>query len=272
MSVPLILERVDFVAQKLQCLEQLKQQLPHLWGAPLPASPHLSLPQTIDHTILKPNATRKEIETLCEEAHVNGFKAVCVNPARVEQAVSYLASKNSKVLVASVVGFPLGAHSPAMKAAETREVVSWGAREVDMVINIGALLDGDYNLVLEDISAVVKAAKAATPAGQSTCVKVILETCLLTPALIVDASLLSILAGADFVKTSTGFSTGGATAEHVKLMKTTVGNAALVKASGGVRDLTAALTMLDNGASRIGTSSGLAILNQSKKSHLKSKL
>lgn len=206
----------------------------------------------IDHTILKAEATEADIKKLCSEAAEHSFYAVCVNSCHVSLAKKELA--DSDVKVASVVGFPLGAAHTAAKACETEIAVSEGADEIDMVLNIGALKEGRYNYVEDDIRAVVQAAGKG-----GAIVKVILETCLLTDEEIVKACLLSKDAGATFVKTSTGFSTGGATAHHVKLMKDTVGDALQVKASGGIRDKATALHMIEAGADRIGASASIAI-------------
>lgn len=210
-----------------------------------------NIPSMIDHTILKADATKEMIETLCKEAIEYNFKAVCVNPTHVEYCASLL--KNANVKVATVIGFPLGANTKEVKAFETSDAINKGAEEIDMVINIGALKDKDYNEVKEDIVAVVNAAKG------KALVKVIIETCLLSEEEKVKACELSMEAGADFVKTSTGFSTGGATIEDVKLMKTVVGDKLEVKASGGVRDLQTAKDMIEAGATRLGTSSGVNI-------------
>lgn len=206
----------------------------------------------IDHTLLKADATKDMIEKLCSEAIKYQFKAVCINPTHVEYCTHIL--KNSDVKVATVIGFPLGASTKEVKAFETADAINKGAEEIDMVINIGGLKDRDYKKVKEDIEAVVNAAKG------KAIVKVIIETCLLTEEEKIKACELSMEAGADFVKTSTGFSTGGATIEDVKLMKSVVGDRLEVKASGGVRDLQTAKDMIDAGATRLGTSSGVNII------------
>lgn len=206
----------------------------------------------IDHTLLKAEATEADIRKLCKEAIEYDFYAVCVNSCYVSLASKELA--DSGVKVASVVGFPLGAAHTAAKVCETEIAVSEGADEIDMVLNIGALKEGRYNFVEDDIRAVVQAA-----AKGSAIVKVILETCLLTDDEVIKACQLAQNAGAAFVKTSTGFSTGGATAHHVKLMKDTVGDALQVKASGGIRDKSKALEMIEAGADRIGASASVAI-------------
>ncbi|MBD7916540.1 deoxyribose-phosphate aldolase [Clostridium sp. Sa3CUN1] len=209
------------------------------------------LARMIDHTILKPETTEKEIEKLCKEALEYNFASVCVNPSMVEKAYSLL--KESDVKVCTVIGFPLGATTTEVKAFETQDVIKKGATEVDMVINIGKLKEGNLEYVKNDIEAVVNAAKG------KALTKVIIETCLLTDEEKVTACKLSKEAGADFVKTSTGFSTGGATASDIKLMRETVGKELGVKASGGVRSLEDAMAMIENGATRIGASASIAI-------------
>jgi len=206
----------------------------------------------IDHTLLKAEATKEQIEKLCAEAKEFGFASVCVNPTWVNYCSELL--QNSDVLVCTVIGFPLGANTPAVKAFEAKDAIENGAQEVDMVINIGALKDRNYEQVQADIAAVVEAAKG------SAIVKVIIETCLLTEEEKVKACELSVAAGADYVKTSTGFSTGGATAEDIALMRKTVGPELGVKASGGVRSLEDMQKMVEAGATRIGASSGVAIM------------
>ena len=206
----------------------------------------------IDHTLLKAESTKEQIVKICKEAAEYEFASVCVNPAWVETAASNL--QGSKVKVCTVIGFPLGASTAETKAFEAQDAISKGAREIDMVINIGALKSGDVVKVKEDIEAVVEAAK------DKAIVKVIIETSLLTDEEKVQACNLSKEAGADFVKTSTGFSTGGATVEDVKLMRETVGTELGVKASGGVRSLEDLQAMIEAGATRIGASSGVQIM------------
>lgn len=206
----------------------------------------------IDHTLLKAESTKEQIVGICREAAQYEFASVCVNPAWVETAASEL--QESKVKVCTVIGFPLGASTSETKAFETQDAISKGAEEIDMVINIGALKSGNNDQVRKDIEAVVKAAK------DQAIVKVIIETSLLTDEEKVQACRLAKEAGADFVKTSTGFSTGGATAEDVKLMRETVGAELGVKASGGVRSLEDLQAMIDAGATRIGASSGVQIM------------
>jgi deoxyribose-phosphate aldolase len=212
----------------------------------------MDISKAIDHTLLKPDSGKAGIRKLCNEAVHYGFKAVCVNPSHVVLCKELL--KGTDVKVATVVGFPLGANTTETKVFETKDSVLKGADEIDMVINIGALKEGDYKLVEDDIKAVVDACR-----GQAI-VKVIIETCLLTDEEKRKACELSKSAGAHFVKTSTGFSTGGATVEDVALMKSVVGDNLEVKASGGVRDRETAIKMIEAGATRIGTSSGIKII------------
>ncbi len=205
----------------------------------------------IDHTILKADATKQDVIKICDEAIKYDFASVCINPCWVSFAADYL--KDSDVNVCTVIGFPLGANTSKVKAYEAKEAVDNGADEVDMVINIGALKAGDEEVVYQDIKAVVDATDKLT--------KVIIETCLLTDEEKVIACKLAKKAGADYVKTSTGFSTGGATVHDVALMKETVGNELKVKASGGVRSYDDMLAVIEAGASRIGTSSGVSLMN-----------
>lgn len=207
---------------------------------------------TIDHTQLKPDATLAQFDQLCEEAKQYKFKSVCVNSSRVEYVAKKL--QGSSVLICAVVGFPLGAMTSKAKAFETREAISAGADEIDMVINIGALKSGDYKLVEEDIRAVRRATRA------TTVLKVIIETSMLTQDEKVVACELAEKAGADFVKTSTGFGGGGATVEDVQLMRRVVSDNVLVKASGGIRDFKTAQALLSAGASRLGIGSSIAVM------------
>lgn len=206
-----------------------------------------------DHTILKQDASTKQVEAICEEAKQHNFMSVCVNPCHVALCKELL--KGTDVKVCTVIGFPLGANTSKVKAFETSDAIENGANEIDMVINVGALKDKNYHLVLEDVKAVVSSAKGNT-------VKVILETCLLTDEEIVKACELSLEAKADFVKTSTGFSTGGATKEAVALMKKTVGDKMQVKASGGIHTKQDMLDMIEAGASRIGASASIKIIEE----------
>lgn len=205
----------------------------------------------IDHTLLKPNATKEQIHKLCEEAMEHGFCSVCVNPAFVPYCAEVL--KDSDVKVCTVIGFPLGANETEIKVAETRLAIAHGADEVDMVINVSALKDGEDDKVYHEI-------RALREASEGKILKVIIETCLLTDEEKVRACVLAKKAGADFVKTSTGFSTGGATPEDVALMRKTVGPEMGVKASGGVRSHDDLVAMVKAGANRIGTSSGPKII------------
>jgi len=206
----------------------------------------------IDHTVLKADATKEDVNTLCQQAITHKFACVCVNGSRVQQATKVIGKQGT---VGAAIGFPLGAATTHSKVAETSELCSLGCSEIDMVINVGYLKDKNYNYVYNDILQVVEEA-----AKHTAIVKVILECCLLSSEEIIAACILSVAAKAHFVKTSTGFSTHGAKVEHVWLMKVIVGKHALVKASGGIRDKATLLAMLENGASRIGTSSGVSLL------------
>ncbi len=216
-----------------------------------------NLNKYFDHTILKSEAVEADIIKLCQEAKEYDFYSVCVNPCNVTLAAGLL--QGTDVKVASVVGFPLGASPTEVKSLETEIACKDGASEIDMVINVGFLKDGKYQEVEQDIAAVVTTAKK-----YHAIVKVILETCLLSDEEIVKACQLSKEAGAAFVKTSTGFSTAGATAAHVKLMKETVGDSMSVKASGGIRDYVTTMEMINAGADRIGASASVNILKNSE--------
>lgn len=207
--------------------------------------------KTIDHTLLKPDATTEQIKKVCDEAKQYGFASVCVNPSNIAYVAQQLAG--SSVSPCCVVGFPLGATMPEVKAFETKRCIAVGATEIDMVINVGAAKAGNWSLVQKDIEEVVLAAKG------KALVKVIIETCLLSDDEKVKACQAAKTAGADFVKTSTGFSTGGATPADVRLMRQTVGPVMGVKASGGVRDYASAMEMINAGATRLGTSNGVSI-------------
>lgn len=211
-----------------------------------------NIASTIDHTLLKPESTREQVEKLCAEAKEYNFASVCVNPTWVKLSAQLL--EGTPVKVCTVIGFPLGASTPTTKAFETADAIENGAGEIDMVLNIGALKTNDTELVKRDIEAVVQSAKG------KAIVKVILETCLLSKEEIKLACQLAKEAQADFVKTSTGFSTGGATIEDVSLMREVVGPNMGVKASGGVRSLEDVEKMLQAGATRIGASSGVQIM------------
>ncbi|AJD91509.1 deoxyribose-phosphate aldolase [Jeotgalibacillus malaysiensis] len=211
-----------------------------------------NIAKMIDHTLLKPEATKEQITNLCEEAAEHGFMSVCVNPYWVKLSSELL--QTTDVKVCTVIGFPLGASATETKAFETKQAIEDGATEVDMVINIGALKSGDFDTVKQDIQAVTAAAKG------KALTKVIIETSLLTEEEKVKACELAVEAGTDYVKTSTGFSGGGATPEDIALMRKTVGPDLGVKASGGVRSAEDAQAMIDAGATRLGASAGIKII------------
>lgn len=206
----------------------------------------------IDHTLLKPDATEQDILKIVLEAKQYQFMSVCIQPTWVKYVADLL--KDTDVKVCTVIGFPQGANTPQVKAFETENAIANGAQEVDMVVNIGAVKSGNWELVTADIKAVIDVAKKYQVIS-----KVILETCLLTDDEKIKVCQISKTVGADFVKTSTGFSTGGATVADVRLMKKTVGDSCQVKASGGIRSKVDALQMIEAGASRLGASSGVAI-------------
>ena len=212
------------------------------------------LSRMIDHTILKADATKDEVQALCKEAKEYNFASVCINPSNISVAKREL--QGTDVKVCTVIGFPLGANVTEVKKFETKVAIEDGATEVDMVMNIGKLKEEDYDYVLKDIEAVVEAAKG------KAIVKVILETCLLNDEEKKVACLLSKKAGANFVKTYTGFSIGGATEEDIRLMRETVGEEMGVKASGGVRTYSDAIKMINAGATRIGASASINIVNK----------
>jgi deoxyribose-phosphate aldolase len=244
-------ELVELVTKEVMARLQARQE----GEPPKPAGPTLApadVARYIDHTLLKPEATKEQIETLCQEAVQYGFYSVCVNSSWVGHCARKL--RGSAVKVCAVVGFPLGAMDSRTKAFETRNAISDGASEIDMVINVGALKSGDIKRVEEDIRAVLRACR------QTTVTKVIIETALLTEEEKVLACQVVKKAGADFVKTSTGFSTAGATPEDVALMRRVVGPEMGVKAAGGVRSLEDAVKMIQAGATRLGASSGVAIV------------
>ena len=215
----------------------------------------MQINKLIDHTVLKATATFEDIEKLCEEARFHNFKSVCVNPANVAYASNLL--EGSDVLVCTVVGFPLGANTKAVKVLETVDAIKNGADEIDMVINVGKAKEHDYDYIEKEIRSVVAAS------GDKT-VKVIIETCYLTDDEKEACCLAAKKAEADFVKTSTGFGTGGATKEDIALMRKTVGPDMGVKASGGVRSYEDLMTMVEAGATRIGASAGIAIMEKAK--------
>lgn len=211
----------------------------------------MNLASLIDHTLLKPDATQPQIDKLCKEAKEHGFFSICINPYWISDAKKLL--NGSGVKVCTVIGFPLGAGLPLSKLHATQDAIKAGADEIDMVLNIGAAKEAHWNFIEHEIHEVVSAAQGKT-------VKVILETCLLNDAEIVECCKAAQKAGAHFVKTSTGFSTGGATVEAVKLMRKTVGDKMGVKASGGIKDKATAEAMVAAGATRLGTSAGVAIV------------
>ncbi|MEQ2877565.1 deoxyribose-phosphate aldolase [Enterococcus asini] len=216
----------------------------------------MELNRMMDHTILKADATEQDVLQVIEEAKEYHFYSVCINPTWVKLAAEKLAGE--PVAVCTVIGFPLGANTSEVKAYETTDAINNGADEVDMVINVGALKSAQYKKVQQDIEAVVAAAK------DRALVKVIIETALLTKEEIVKACELAQAAGADFVKTSTGFSTSGAAAADVKLMRETVGPSMGVKASGGIHSAQEAMAMIEAGANRLGTSASVAIITGAK--------
>ncbi len=253
-------QRVNASPSDLEKIAKRVQELLAAQGNPPIAAtlpkPQLNIAKLIDHTILRPDTTRAEIEQLCREARQHKFYSVCVNPTWVTLARELLMGTDVKVCC--VVGFPLGAQPPETKAMEARAAIRQGAKEIDMVINVGALKSGDDELVLRDIRGVVEACRDG-----SAKTKVILETSLLTNEEKARACELAVKAHADFVKTSTGFSTGGATVEDVSLMSRIVREKGLgVKASGGIRSLADVMKMVAAGATRIGTSSGVKILKE----------
>ncbi len=241
--------------------ERVRQLLQEHGGAPRVAAPPMSLAQVaglIDHTLLKPEATQADIQKLCDEARRHSFFSVCVNPTYVRQSASLL--RGTSVKVCCVVGFPLGAQPPESKALEARRAIREGAREIDMVINIGALKGREDAMVLKDIRAVVEACKD----GRAIC-KVILETALLNDEEKVRGCELSMKAGAAYVKTSTGFGPGGATVADVALMSRTVASRKLgVKAAGGIRSYADLVKMVEAGATRVGSSSSVKILDEAR--------
>lgn len=212
-----------------------------------------SIVKLIDHTLLKPDVKKEFVEKLCEEAKTYKFASVCVNPYWVKYCYNLL--KDTSVKVCTVIGFPLGASATKTKVFEAEQAIEDGATEIDMVINIGELKSGNYEVVKNDIEQVVKVCK------EKALVKVIIETCLLNDEEKIITCKLAKEAGADFVKTSTGFSTGGASVHDILLMKKTVGDDMGIKASGGIRDLKTAIEMINAGATRIGTSSSVSIVS-----------
>lgn len=236
-------------------IDQAAERIQSVKAAPVISLDELtkeSLAGYIDHTLLKPEATSDDIVTLCEEARQYNFASVCVHPSWVMNCIEHL--EGATVLICSVAGFPLGAHTSETKALEAEELVSLGVQEIDMVLNIGRLKEKDYTFVFEDIQQVVDAAGGAQ-------VKVILETCLLNEREKIAGCVLSKEAGAHFVKTSTGFNKAGATVKDIELMRRVVGPDMGVKAAGGVRDYATAMAMLSAGANRIGASASVDIVS-----------
>lgn len=211
----------------------------------------------IDHTVLKSNTTEEQIHKLCAEAKEFGFASVCINPCYVPIAVNLL--KDSSVKVCTVIGFPLGANTTATKIFEAKDAIQMGADELDYVVNVSDVLNNRFDLVKKEMEEFVQLRSAVS---KPVIIKIILETCYLTNEQIINICQLSRETGLDFVKTSTGFGTGGATATHVQLMRQTVGPKVGVKASGGIRNYQDAITMVEAGANRIGASSGIAIVSQ----------
>ncbi len=238
--------------QKIQHLFQQVSSLPIEVKVPTLSSSQLA--HMIDHTLLKPEATTSQIERLCNEAKQFSFASVCVNPSYIPLCAKIL--NNTSVKVCTVIGFPLGATLTSIKKYETEQAIKNGATEIDMVINIGQLKSGEYEYVQNDIAEVVQAAKS-----YNIITKVIIETSLLTEEEKIAACLLTKEAKADFVKTSTGFNGGGATEKDITLIKYVVGNTMSVKASGGIRNRETALKLIACGAKRLGTSAGIAIVN-----------
>lgn len=242
---------MDIEALVKRITEEVVRKLSEESGTSSTSTTSVPVLKAIDHTLLKPDATTEQVKKICDEAKQYGFASVCVNPSNIAYVAQQLAG--SGVSPCCVVGFPLGATMPEVKAFETKRCIAVGATEIDMVINVGAAKAGNWSLVQKDIEEVVLAAKG------KALVKVIIETCLLTDAEKVKACQAAKTAGADFVKTSTGFSTGGATPADVRLMRQTVGPVMGVKASGGVRDYASAMEMISAGATRLGTSNGVTI-------------
>ncbi len=244
------------LAQIIKLVQDYEQQLPPA-PAPSPLPVGKEIASWIDHTLLKPDGTAAQIRTLCQEALQHHFASVCINPAFVPLASGLL--RNAPEKVCTVIGFPLGASLPEYKVYETLASVNAGADEIDMVINIGALKSEAYGLVLNEVQAVT-----GTAHNQGALVKVIIETCFLNRREKIMACLLSRVAGADFVKTSTGFGTAGATVEDVELMRRVIGPEMGLKAAGGIRTYADALAMIKAGATRLGASAGVKILQEAE--------
>lgn len=247
---------MDTLTKLIDLAKEYERQLPKPAARPvLPSG--IEIAGWIDHTLLKPEASTAQVKILCEEARIYQFASVCINPVFVPLAAEML--QDSGVLVCSVIGFPLGASLPSQKALEALICLEHGATELDMVLHVGALKGQDYGQVFNEISAVVQTAH-----NQNALVKVIIETSLLSRQEKIMACLISQAAGADFVKTSTGFSTGGAKVEDIDLMYRVVGPQVRVKASGGIRNLQAAQAMIAAGATRIGASAGVQIVAEAR--------
>lgn len=244
------------LSQLLSLAQEYEHQLPAA-PQPLALPKGITIAGWIDHTLLKPEATADQIRLLCQEAMQYHFASVCINPVYVPLACGLL--RDAKENVCTVVGFPLGAVLPEIKVYETLACINYGASEIDMVINVGALKSEAYGLVMNDIQSV-----AATAHNQGALVKVILETVLLTRREKIIACLISQAAGADFVKTSTGFGTGGATIADVELMRCVVGSEMGVKAAGGIRTYADAVAMIKAGANRLGASAGVKIVQEAE--------
>lgn len=243
-----VVKRVQAILSEAGATPRTGRMLPGVGALP----PEASIASLIDHTLLKADASARQIEKLCFEAREYGFASVCVNSAYVPLAVSLLA--DTPAIVCTVAGFPLGANLPQVKVYEAQEAIAAGAREVDMVLHVGALKARDLVAVFEEITEVAEMCH-----DHDALCKVILETSMLDDEEIVMACQLAKMAGADFVKTSTGFGGGGATVEHITLMRQVVGEGVGVKASGGVRDLTTARALVTAGANRLGASAGVSI-------------
>ncbi len=252
-----MLDEIGSSGWEAALVSRTKEALAQFRANPAPKVPAMlsrgQLARMIDHTLLSADATPDQVDRLCSEAVQYGFASVCVNPFNVLQCASLL--EGAEVTVCSVSGFPLGASLAEVKAFEAMRAISDGAREIDMVINIGALRAGNYRAVRDDIAAVAEVCH-----NHKALLKVILETCLLDDEQKVTGCLLAMEAGADFVKTSTGLSTGGATTADVALMRSVVGPNVGVKAAGGIRDFQSAVAMIEAGANRIGASAGIRIL------------
>jgi deoxyribose-phosphate aldolase len=244
------------LAQIIALAQEYEHQLPPA-PAPLDFPVGTQIASWIDHTLLKPEATAVQIRVLCQEAMQYHFATVCINPVYIPLACGIL--RDAKENICTVVGFPLGAVLPEFKVYETLSCINSGASEIDMVINVGALKSEAYGLVMNEVQAVV-----GTAHNQGALVKVILETSLLTRREKIIACLISKSAGADFVKTSTGFGTGGATVEDVELMRRVIGSEMGVKAAGGIRSLSDAMAMIKAGANRLGASAGVKILQEAE--------